>query len=73
MIWDSPDISLESLNKYRSAGKDTTDYTIDEYEHLTGDLLDLYGALRKRVLNIDASVKEEIKKLYIESLKKIDK
>lgn len=36
-----------------------------QYEHLKGDMLDLYQALKKRILNIDASVKEEYKKLYI--------
>ena len=65
LIWSSPDISPETLNKYRTVNKDTAEYTIEEYEHLSGDLLDLYGALKKRVLNIDASVKEEYKKLYI--------
>lgn len=32
---------------------------------LTGDMFGLYEALRKRILNIDSSVKEEFKKLYI--------
>lgn len=65
LIWSSPDISAETLNKYKTVSKDATEYTIDEYEHLTGGLLELYWAFRKRVLNIDASVKEEFKKLYI--------
>ncbi len=65
LIWSSPVISPETLNKYRTVSKEVTQYTIEEYEHLTGNLLELYWAFRKRVLNIDASVKEEFKKLYI--------
>ena len=33
--------------------------------YLQGSMLDLFEALRKRILNLDASVKEEFKKLYI--------
>jgi len=34
-------------------------------EYLQGDILTLFEALRKRILNLDASVREEFKKLYI--------
>ena len=34
-------------------------------EHLKGEMLDLYQILKKSILNIDASVREEYKKLYI--------
>ena len=34
-------------------------------EYLQGDMLTLFEALRKRILNLDASVREEFKKLYI--------
>ncbi len=34
-------------------------------EYLQGDMLVLFEALRKRILNLDASVREEFKKLYI--------
>jgi predicted transport protein len=34
-------------------------------EYLQGDILKLFEALRKRILNLDASVREEFKKLYI--------
>src|SRR5207253_126465 len=40
-------------------------YTIEHYEFLRADMLELYSALRKRILNIDSSVREEFKKLYI--------
>lgn len=34
-------------------------------EYLQGEMLVLFEALRKRILNLDASVREEFKKLYI--------
>jgi uncharacterized protein with ParB-like and HNH nuclease domain/predicted transport protein len=65
-IWRAPMLSPEILDKYRpKEEKEASLYTIDNYEYLKGDMLDLYQVLRKRVLNIDASVKEEFKKLYI--------
>lgn len=66
VIWKAPNLSPEVLEKYKPAEeKETSNYTIENYEHLKGDMLELYYALRKRILNIDASVKEEYKKLYI--------
>lgn len=35
------------------------------YEHLVGPVLDVYEELRKRILNLDAEVREDKKKLYI--------
>ena len=64
-IWFAPNLSQDVLDKYTTEEKTTTVYTIDQYEHLKGDMLDLYHALRKRILNIDSSVKEEFKKLYV--------
>lgn len=65
-IWVAPNLSQEILDKYkRIEEKEVSVYTIENYEHLKGDMLELYYALKKRVLNIDASVKEEYKKLYI--------
>lgn len=65
-IWKAPMLSPEVLDKYRpKEEKEASLYTIDNYEYLKGDMLDLYQVLRKRILNIDASVKEEFKKLYI--------
>lgn len=40
-------------------------YTIEQYTHLQGPMLGLFESLRKRILNLDPSVKEEYKKLYI--------
>lgn len=65
-IWFAPNLSEEVLQKYiRKDEKETIEYTLDHYEYLTGEMLELYEALRKRILNIDSSVKEEYKKLYI--------
>lgn len=64
-IWFAPNLSQEVLDKYSTEEKTTTVYSIEQYEHLKGDMLDLYHALKKRILNIDSSVKEEYKKLYI--------
>jgi len=65
-IWNAPNLPDEVLVKYKPVEeKETTNYNIENYEHLKGDMLELYYALRKRILNIDASVKEEYKKLYI--------
>lgn len=65
-IWQAPALRQEVLDNYRpKEEKEASAYTIDNYEYLKGDMLDLYQVLRKRILNIDASVKEEFKKLYI--------
>ena len=40
-------------------------YTLADYQYLQGPTLDLFERLRRRILNLDASVKEEYKKLYI--------
>lgn len=65
-IWKAPLLPADILNKYRPTDeKEPSHYTIDNYDHLKGEMLDLYYAFRKRVLNIDATVKEEYKKLYI--------
>ncbi len=65
-IWFAPALDNNTLEKYKKSNdKESTIYTIDQYEYLKGDMLELYQALRKRILNIDASVKEDYKKLYI--------
>lgn len=65
-IWKAPNLSQEILDKYLfGEEKEVNSYSIDSYEYLKGEILELYFSLRKRILNIDASVKEEYKKLYI--------
>lgn len=46
-----------------ATGKST--YTFDNYPSLQGEMYALFESLRKRILNLDPSVKEEYKKLYI--------
>jgi uncharacterized protein with ParB-like and HNH nuclease domain/predicted transport protein len=64
-VWKSPSLTEEELNKYKPTDISESNYTVDSYEYLNGEMLKLYEVLRKRVLNIDSSVKEEFKKLYI--------
>lgn len=64
-IWFAPNLSQELLAKYKPAEKMGTIYTLEDHEYLKGEMLELYQALKKRILNIDSSVKEEYKKLYI--------
>lgn len=65
-IWKFPNLPNEVVAQYDQKPEDNgDDYSIDQFEHLNGDMLDLFEALRKRILNLDASVREEVKKLYI--------
>lgn len=64
-VWQSPSLSAEILATYKTVDRVTTEYTLEQYDFLKGEMFTLYQALRKRILNIDPSVKEELKKLYI--------
>lgn len=64
-IWFSPQITEEMLGKYKPEVQKEAEYTLDSYDYLQGDMIKLYHALRKRIINIDSSVIEEYKKLYI--------
>jgi len=64
-IWHSPKLADDVLDLYKPKAKQDTVYTLDRYKHLTGDMSELYHALKKRIMNIDSSVVEEYKKLYI--------
>jgi uncharacterized protein with ParB-like and HNH nuclease domain/predicted transport protein len=66
-IWTYPQLSLDRVDIYRQPeeSKEENVYNIDNYPHLQGKVLELYKLLEKRVLNIDASVRVEFKKLYI--------
>lgn len=64
-IWISPNLTDEQLEFYKPEEKTTATYSLDSYDYLKGDMIDLYEALKKRILNIDSSVHEEYKKLYI--------
>ena len=64
--WNFPDLPELVLDAYRQAKqvKDRPEYKLVDYE-MKGAILQLYEALKQRILNIDASVSEEYKKLYI--------
>lgn len=65
-IWDSPKLSSEILERYlQKDEKEIVSYNLNHFGYLEGEILELYESLKKRILNIDSSVKEEIKKLYI--------
>jgi len=65
-IWYVPDSLAVLLSKIGDTkSKQTNQYSLDTYEYLQGDMLNLYEHLKKRILNIDSSVTEEYKKIYI--------
>jgi predicted transport protein len=68
-IWECPELEEEVLNNYKSIGKEKLEkiYTIEDHPHLVeGEAMrPLFEGLRKRILNLDSSVKEDILKLYI--------
>ena len=66
-VWLRPNVEQSRLELYKEpeASKEQAVYDIAHYEHLQGDMMNLYKALEKRVLNLDASVRLEFKKLYV--------
>lgn len=65
-IWQYPDVAEEILKSYAEVERrQANEYSLVQYEHLTGEILYLFQELRKRILELDESVKEEYKKLYI--------
>ncbi|UAB86058.1 DUF262 domain-containing protein [Zunongwangia sp. SCSIO 43204] len=66
-VWQKPKLSNDRLELYKEpeTTKEQAVYNIEHYDHLQGDMLELYKNLEKRVLNLDASVRVEFKKLYI--------
>jgi len=65
-IWKFPNLAEEIVARYEGMPEVNGDeYSLDQFEHLNGDILEVFETLRKRILNLDSSVREEIKKLYI--------
>jgi len=67
-VWSMYPLSEEILMNYRKdpERKDLAQYTIEDHqEYLKDDMLDLFNILRRRILNIDPTVTEQFKKLYI--------
>lgn len=66
IIWQYPNISEEKLQLYREAERrEANEYTLSHYDYLNGEMLKTFEELRKRILELDESVKQEYKKLYI--------
>jgi predicted transport protein len=65
-IWPVPSLPEETLAKYRKA-KATVGaiYTIDDHPPLAGPVRPLFDEFRRRILNLDAGVHEEIRKQYL--------
>jgi predicted transport protein len=65
-IWQYPNMPKGTIKKYTEAErKQANEYTLAHYEHLSGEMFQIFEELRKRILELDESVKEEFKKLYI--------
>lgn len=67
LVWGYPNISEQAIAQYKKNphGEENIQYTIESFPELTGSMLDLFEQLRKRICNLDSSVREEFKKLYI--------
>ncbi|GAJ08730.1 unnamed protein product, partial [marine sediment metagenome] len=67
-IWPIPQLPPEIFSKYSkpSAKEEAQTYTLEHFGNfMQGDVGELFNVLKKRILNMDSSVKEEVKKLYI--------
>lgn len=67
-IWIMPHVSEETLVYYRKTPEKekVSQYSINDHsQFLQGEILALFNLLRNRILNLDPTVKEEFKKLYI--------
>ncbi len=65
-IWIYPALPKEVLDTFRlTDGESTDEYTLEHFEYLNGYSFELFELLRKQILNLDPSVREEPKKLYI--------
>jgi uncharacterized protein with ParB-like and HNH nuclease domain/predicted transport protein len=65
-IWPVPQVPEELLEKYRKTKvKPGAVYTLKDHAALVGPIRPLFDEFRKRVLNLDAGVHEELRKQYI--------
>ena len=68
-VWNYPNVETEILDKYKTEEEEELKqkYTIEDHEYLReGEpMRPLFDELRKRILNIDSTVKEEPQKLYV--------
>ena len=65
-VWPIPSLPEHVLAKYRKSKATVgSTYTLDDHPELKGPIGDVFDALRRRVLNLDAGVREEVRKQYI--------
>lgn len=67
-IWESPKLSEKVLEKYKETiePEDDSDYSLEDFEYLQGEMLTLYELLKKNILALDfENINEEFKKYYI--------
>ena len=66
-IWKFPALSEEKLAHYQKEeeSKEESEYTLDDHTYLQGESLLLFEQIRERILDLDSSVSEVIRKLYI--------
>jgi predicted transport protein len=67
LVWGYPEVSEEVLSHYKKQSKvvENMTYSISDFPDITGTQLALFEEIRKRICNLDSSVREEFKKLYI--------
>ncbi len=66
-VWPYPDISDEILEYYKEKPSAETIYSIADHKFLNdgSEMREIFDILRKKILNLDTSVKEEFLKLYV--------
>ncbi|MBV7508623.1 DUF262 and DUF1524 domain-containing protein [Bacillus sp. sid0103] len=67
LVWSYPELPVDVVAKYNKRANESENviYTSNDFPDLTGNMLELFEELRKRICNLDSSVREEFKKLYI--------
>ena len=58
-IWPEHGVSREMQQEQRG------NWTLDDYHHLTGEMMELFQQTQQCILNLDASISEQIYKSYI--------
>lgn len=65
-VWSAPDLPEEVLAAYREGSSGTSGYSLADHPHLAaGHTRQLFDALRRELMALDASVREEVLKLYV--------
>jgi len=65
-VWPAPVVSDDIMSVYRWGTSGTSGYSLTDHLHLrSGPAQHLFDALRRELLALDASVREEVLKLYV--------